>query len=565
MKRKGFRAAAGLTAGMLLGLTTGLFAGAAAVPAYAAAPEQEYSSELPVLYLDFDIDQVIATKSVYTEGSMYLKGNGRFGGGEVAYDGAVEVKGRGNTSWSERKKPFKLKLDKKADLFGMGENKHWVLLANATDDSLLRDELSYKLAGAFGMTYQDGTWVDLVVNGKYYGNYYLCEHVRIGKTRVPIDNIVDDADAAADAVFEAGVFPDLKKKDLEEQFEEDLSWIDTDTFTSAGKTIKVSDYYKFDAAALRSGGILFEMDEYYDEVSKFRSSLNNPVMFNTPEFADTSAGLRNEAELALNTFELAIQSDDFCTDYRGQHVSAYDLFDLDSLVKYFIVEEVFHNEDSMRKSTYFYKERDGKDSQAGETAVNSAAGKNEPGSDTVVPVGSSIGKFYMGPVWDMDWSSGGEGTGRWNEWRSCNEDIRDSFGHSSWYLYLRDDPVFTNALYEYYHAHRADIQDMVNSIYGEAENDIFVDNAYAYLRRSAMANEERWGSHRKGFEKEVKVLSDWFGKRLTWLDEQFESPKKLRESLGSTDRVTTAEVDGQAESEGQEGAEQETSSEAAGS
>lgn len=39
------------------------------------------------------------------------------------------IRGRGNSTWICDKKPYKIKLSKKADLFGMGKNKHWVLLA----------------------------------------------------------------------------------------------------------------------------------------------------------------------------------------------------------------------------------------------------------------------------------------------------------------------------------------------------------------------------------------------------------------------------------------------------
>ena len=45
------------------------------------------------------------------------------------------IRGRGNSTWDEVKKPFKFKLNKGKDLFAMGSNKHWVLLANAFDGS----------------------------------------------------------------------------------------------------------------------------------------------------------------------------------------------------------------------------------------------------------------------------------------------------------------------------------------------------------------------------------------------------------------------------------------------
>ena len=50
----------------------------------------------------------------------------------------VRVKGRGNGTWMQEKKPYQIKFKKKVDLFGMGKAKKWALLANATDTSNLR-------------------------------------------------------------------------------------------------------------------------------------------------------------------------------------------------------------------------------------------------------------------------------------------------------------------------------------------------------------------------------------------------------------------------------------------
>lgn len=69
----------------------------------------------------------------------------------------------------------------------MGKSKHWVLLANRLDQSLLRNRLISYLGTAMGMAYTPKMLpVDLVVNGEYYGSYLLAEQIRIGKTRVDI-------------------------------------------------------------------------------------------------------------------------------------------------------------------------------------------------------------------------------------------------------------------------------------------------------------------------------------------------------------------------------------------
>lgn len=467
-----------------------------------------YFSKLPVMYLNFDLDAVLADKTTYVEGTMKLQGDSKFMSSKQLYDGSLEVKGRGNTSWAARKKPFKLKLDSKADILGMGKNKHWVLLANATEGSLMRNDLAYKLSGLWGMTYQDGKWIDLIINGEYYGNYYLCEHIRVGSTRVDIADLADNASGAADAIAEAGAIIDeagnpVDAGDLADAMEEDLSWISTDSFTCKEQTVKVSDYYKYDKNTLITGGYLFELDEYYDEISKFRSSLNQPIMFNTPEFADTNREMVNYAVNFINSFESAIQSPDFHGLYKMQNVSAYDLFDFDSLVKYWMVQELFMNVDAMKKSTYLHKDQDTAD---------------------------GISKMNMGPVWDMDWSSNGEGGSDYAVWQTVK--YKSNAQANQWYKYLCKDPYFLVKVREFYWAHRSEMKDMIASIYGQAVNDIFTDNAYEYLYESAMVNQKLWGNYKSGYDGEVKKLYTWLNNRMDWLDWQMKDIDTMIASMG---------------------------------
>ena len=40
--------------------------------------------------------------------------------------GTAGIKGRGNSTWVEPKKPYNIKLDKKAEILGMKKSKHWI-------------------------------------------------------------------------------------------------------------------------------------------------------------------------------------------------------------------------------------------------------------------------------------------------------------------------------------------------------------------------------------------------------------------------------------------------------
>ena len=108
-------------------------------------------------------------------------------GGVIAEYSEVEIKGRGNSTWWQKKNPYQIKFDQKVDLFGMGKAKKWVLLANYFDDSNLRTDLAFYLEQLLGEPYAlTGEFVELSIDGEDLGLYYLGPKVEIGKTRIDL-------------------------------------------------------------------------------------------------------------------------------------------------------------------------------------------------------------------------------------------------------------------------------------------------------------------------------------------------------------------------------------------
>ena len=98
----------------------------------------------------------------------------------------VRIKGRGNGTWVQKKKPYQIRFSEKVDLFGLGKARKWVLLANAMDATNLRTKAAFYLEDLLGMKYKfDGKFVELYVDEEYEGLYYLTHAVEIGK------NVVD--------------------------------------------------------------------------------------------------------------------------------------------------------------------------------------------------------------------------------------------------------------------------------------------------------------------------------------------------------------------------------------
>lgn len=101
---------------------------------------------------------------------------------------SLKMRGRGNLTWAVDKKSYQIRLEKKLDLLGMGKAKKWVLLANAMDYSLLRNEVFLDLAREIGMDYTPEIEpIDLFINGEYRGSYALCSKIQISNTRVAIN------------------------------------------------------------------------------------------------------------------------------------------------------------------------------------------------------------------------------------------------------------------------------------------------------------------------------------------------------------------------------------------
>ncbi len=114
--------------------------------------------------------------------------------------GIIKMHGHGNTSWQEDKKSYNIKFKKNTDLLGMGAAKSWILLANAGDYSLLRNEVFLDLARDMNLPYtSELREINLFINGEYRGVYSLAERVEIGRERVRTED--------GDYLFRIGIDP----------------------------------------------------------------------------------------------------------------------------------------------------------------------------------------------------------------------------------------------------------------------------------------------------------------------------------------------------------------------
>ena len=101
--------------------------------------------------------------------------------GRTDNTGITKIKGRGNTSWGKPKKSYNITYSSMVNIAGMDAGKTFSVLANYQDDLLSRNRILYDLSDAVGMPYApDSRYVDLYVNGFYWGSYQLCEKIEPG-------------------------------------------------------------------------------------------------------------------------------------------------------------------------------------------------------------------------------------------------------------------------------------------------------------------------------------------------------------------------------------------------
>lgn len=206
----------------------------------------------------------------------------------------ISIRGRGNSTWVQSKRPYAIKLSSKQKILGMSKHKRWVLIANYLDNSFIKNEMAFYISRQIRMDYTvNGKYVNLVLNGNYVGLYWLGEAIKIDKNRVSINEEND---------------------------------------------------------------FLLEMDVYYDETWKFHSSKKRlPYLiknddYMTQEKLDLLKARISEMEEVLygNNFPY---TDENKTSYDRRYE---DYIDLDSFAKFYVVNEIMHNgELGHPKSCYF--------------------------------------------------------------------------------------------------------------------------------------------------------------------------------------------------------------------
>lgn len=377
------------------------------------------------------------------------------------YSGPVGIELRGSTSqFLSPKKPYGFELRNSAgksvnaSLLGMPAESDWVLLAPYFDKSLIRDPLIQVLAGQFMAYAPRMRLVELTLNGEYMGVYILGEKIKRNVARVNIAKL-NKTDVAGDALT-GGYIIKLDKTTGEEVVD---GW--------------VSNY--------EPAHVFFqhEVPKPADLAPQQREYIRSTVA----HFEDVMAGI----------------------DYANPATGYPSLIDTDTFIDFMIANELPHNLDAYRLSTFFYKDRDSKD-----------------------------GRLKMGPIWDFNIAfgnanyCGGSNTAGWA--MNFNGVCPDHPAHVPfWWDRLLQDSTFRKAA-------SARWDELRKEILSDGHILATVDSLVNELRDAQVRNFQRWpilstwvwpNSYVGGtYENEIKYLKTWITDRTRWLDKAFADLKK---------------------------------------
>jgi len=256
---------------------------------------------LPVVVINTPNSEPIDSKEVWKGGTTMTIINPDL---TYGFQGTLSIKGRGNTTWYYPKRPYTIKLDNKSQILGMPKHKRWCLLANWMDRTMIRNAVSFEIARKCpGLEWTpSGEFVEVVLNGNHVGNYYLCEQIKVDKSRVNIAEL-------------------------------DIAATEGDGIT---------------------GGFIMELDLYYDKVFKFRSNRRDlPWMFGDPE--EVNDAQFNYMQNYVYEMEDALYNN---TKFAAREFTKY--MDLESFVDWWFVHELAMNgEPYWPKSSYMNKDKNG--------------------------------------------------------------------------------------------------------------------------------------------------------------------------------------------------------------
>jgi hypothetical protein len=255
-----------------------------------------------------------------------------------------------------------------------------------------------------------------------------------------------------------------------------------------------------------SGGYIIKVD-YYDETNSWKSQfppIGQPgtdvfLVYHYPKPDQITEAQKDYIHQFINQLETALYSSPE-SELIG-NIEKY--IDINSFIDYIILNELARNVDILKKSSFFYKDKDSKD-----------------------------GRLYAGPVWDFDWA--------YKNINECYFGAQDGSGwaHKShecenWPIppsgiprIIRNGTVVRKLADRY--------NDLRQSVLSEAVIFQYIDSSAQVLELAQQRHFKKWqilginvgtpetDNQPLTFSGEIEKFKNWISTRLSWLDTHFQ-------------------------------------------
>ncbi len=276
------------------------------------------SSDLPILKINTngqpipDDPKVLALMQVIDNGP----GIRNHPSDQPVFEGAIGIEIRGSSSQTFPKKSFGFETwdalgnDLDTALLGLPSESDWILNANFTDKTLMRNVMTYELSRNMGHYASRSRYCEVLLNGQYIGVYILMEKVKRGNERVDIAKLTA-ADTTGDEL-------------------------------TGGYILKIDK-----TTGTATGGF----------TSQHPPTNGGPAPLIQFEYPDGTTLLPQQGqyiEQYCDSFENALYGAQFADPLNGYR----RYIKLDTWVDYFLINEFAKNVDGYRISTFFHKAKD---------------------------------------------------------------------------------------------------------------------------------------------------------------------------------------------------------------
>ena len=421
------------------------------------------SSNLPIIVVNTHGQTIINEEKITADMGIIYNGEGeRNNVSDIFnnYNGKIGIEIRGSSSQLFPKKQYAVETrdslgeDLNVSILGFPEESDWVLYAPYSDKTLLRNVLTYKLYNEMGRYATKTKFCELVLNNEYMGVYVLMEKIKRDKNRV-----------------------DIKKLETTDT---------TGNGLTGGYIIKID---KFDGEG--NAGWLSPFLPYKGAWQK------TIYQYHYPKPEDINLQQKKYIQHIIYQFEEKMNQ----LEPKADDSSYTNLVDINSLVDYFLINEITKNVDGYRLSLFLCKDRDD---------IND--------------------KLVVGPIWDYNIALGN--SDYYDGWNSEGWELPllvydfgfnyDEFTAPFWWGKLYNNPYFMKK---------------INERWGEIKTTVFdqqkilscIDSMVTYLDESQKRNFQKWNILNtkiwpnqyvfKYYSYEISFLKTWIKNRINWMDQ----------------------------------------------